>query len=158
MIVASNPCLGSLIKVVEQKTPDSMFRGIIGTSDRYDLTMCNPPFYSSMEDALASNQRKRNNLSKGVREKKPGSLNFGGQRAELWCEGGELRFVSLMIRESVDFAEQVSWFSTLVSKSELIPAFKKELSHCGARQVEIINMSQGQKVSRLLVWSFKRKG
>lgn len=155
LIVASNPCLAKLIKVVEQKSPDSMFRGIIRSGDRFDLTLCNPPFHASMEEASASNQRKRKNLSKGPRGKKPGTLNFGGQRAELWCPGGERRFIRLMIRESVAFGDQVGWFSSLVSKSEHLPVLKKELAQCGASRVEVLNMSQGQKVSRLLVWSFE---
>lgn len=31
-------------------------------------------------------------------------LNFGGQSAELWCEGGEARFVTQLIAESANFA------------------------------------------------------
>lgn len=156
LIVASNPCLSKLIKVVEQKDRDSMFQGIIRPGDRFDLTMCNPPFHASMEEAQASSQRKRDNLSEGPRGKEMGKPNFGGQRAELWCAGGERRFVSLMIRESVAYGGQVSWFSSLISKSERLPVLKKELSQCGATQVQVINMSQGQKVSRLLVWSFRQ--
>lgn len=155
LIVESNPCLRGLIKVVEQKNPESIFRGIIRPGDRYDLTMCNPPFHSSMEEALASNQRKRDNLSKGSRGKKQGKLNFGGQKSELWCEGGERRFVSSMIRESAAFGEQVRWFSSLISKSEHLPFLQRELARCGASRVEVIPMSQGQKVSRLLVWGFE---
>ncbi|WP_255964846.1 RlmF-related methyltransferase, partial [Klebsiella pneumoniae] len=34
-------------------------------------------------------------------------LNFGGQQQELWCEGGEVAFISQMIRESQAFARQV---------------------------------------------------
>ncbi len=154
LIVASNPCLANLIKVVQQKSPESIFRGIIRPGDRFDLTMCNPPFHASMEDALASNQRKRDNLSKGPRGKTQAKLNFGGQKSELWCEGGERRFVSLMIRESAVFGSQVGWFSSLISKSENLPFLKEELARCGATQVEVLSMSQGQKVSRLLVWKF----
>lgn len=154
LIVEANPCLGKLIKVVEQKDPNSIFQGIIRKGDRFDLTMCNPPFHASMEAAQASSERKWKNLSKGRRGKKPVKLNFGGQEAELWYPGGERQFISLMIRESVAFRDQVSWFSSLVSKSDHLPPLKKELLQCGAKQVEVIDMSQGQKISRILAWSF----
>ena len=154
LIVESNACLRNSIKVVQQKDRDSIFKGIIRRGDRFDLTMCNPPFHASMKEAQASNQRKRRNLSKGPREKEAGTLNFGGQQAELWCEGGELRFVSQMIRESIAFGDQVRWFSSLISKGEHLPILKDELSRNGASRSEVINMSQGQKVSRLLVWGF----
>lgn len=154
LIVESNPCLGKLVKIVEQKSPESIFKGIVRPGDRYDLSMCNPPFHASMEEAQASNRRKRDNLARGRRGKEAGRFNFGGQQTELWCPGGELRFVSQMIRESVGFGSQVGWFSSLISKSEHLPALKEELADCNASKVEVIAMSQGQKVSRLLAWQF----
>lgn len=155
LIVESNPCLANRVKIVEQREKDAIFRGVIRKGDRYDLTMCNPPFHSSVEAAKAASERKRSNLDrgKGTRsETNRSRLNFGGQDAELWCPGGELQFIKQMIRESVDYREQVGWFSSLVSKSENLPALKAELKGCGAGRIEVLEMSQGQKVSRLLAW------
>ena len=81
-------------------------------------------------------------------------LNFGGQKAELWCEGGEAAFLANMIAQSKEFATQCLWFSSLVSKKENLPGAKKALSRVGARQVRVIDMAQGNKVSRILSWSF----
>ena len=83
-----------------------------------------------------------------------GVQNFGGQQAELWCPGGEFAFITQMIRESVDFAAQVGWFTSLVSRGEHLRGLKKVLAQCGAKQVEVVQMSQGQKISRLLAWRF----
>ncbi|XOT98236.1 RlmF-related methyltransferase, partial [Alcaligenes pakistanensis] len=33
-------------------------KGVLGTNDYFDLTLCNPPFHSSQEEAASSNQRK----------------------------------------------------------------------------------------------------
>lgn len=161
LIVESNACLGKLVKVVQQKQPSSIFSGILRAGDRYALTMCNPPFHASMEAAQAGSQRKVANLTKGRAakgqaplSKGQAQLNFGGQNAELWCPGGELRFVSRMIDESVEFAEQVGWFTCLISKRENLRPLEKRLVRCGATQVEIIHMTQGQKVSRLIAWNF----
>ena len=127
LIVESNPCLSKLVKVVQQQEPGSIFKGIIGTGDRFDLTMCNPPFHASIEEAQASSKRKVRNLSKGKAAKGPAKLNFGGQQAELWCPGGEVAFITKMIRESVEFASQVGWFTSLVSKGENLWILKKVL-------------------------------
>jgi 23S rRNA (adenine1618-N6)-methyltransferase len=82
--------------------------------------------------------------------------NFGGQDSELWCEGGELTFIQNMMRESVKFAKQVGWFSTLVSRAESLPTFQKTLKQIGVPQYQVLDMSQGQKKSRILAWKFAR--
>lgn len=158
-IVQSNPCLTALIKPVLQKNSEAIFHGIIKPNDQFDLTLCNPPFHASMAEAQAANQRKQHNLGKRKKRKdKPltvdKKLNFGGQKAELWCEGGEIAFLSQMAQESVDYAEQVGWFSSLVSKADNIVPLKKTLKQLGATEIKVIKMTQGQKISRLMAWRF----
>lgn len=166
LIVQSNPCLTKRIKLVHQKDTESIFKGVIKPQDRFDLSMCNPPFHASMEEAQAGSQRKWQNLNKdktvmnsGLADKhgsnkKPPKLNFGGQQSELWCPGGELAFLERMAKESVGFADQVCWFTSLVSKKENIKPLTQALNRVGVQQCKVINMSQGQKVSRLIAWSF----
>jgi 23S rRNA (adenine1618-N6)-methyltransferase len=63
--------------------------------------------------------QKINNLesqSAATKTTKP-ILNFGGIIC-LWCEGGELGFVTQMIYESAKYPMQCLWFTTLVSKKE----------------------------------------
>jgi len=160
VIVQSNKNLAGRIKLVLQKESEAIFKDIIKEKDRFDLTMCNPPFHSSMAEAQAGSQRKLKNLAKGKAVKNQGhvkskaKLNFGGQNAELWCPGGEITFIKKMAKESVNAARQVCWFTSLVSKGDNIQPLKLFLNKLGAMQVEVINMSQGQKVSRLIAWSF----
>lgn len=153
-IVELNPCLAKQIRIVAQKNPRSIFAGVIKPCDRFDLTMCNPPFHTSAEAAQEGSQRKVRNLSRGRAGQGAAKLNFGGQSSELWCWGGEVAFIEQMIQESVTCREQVSWFTTLVSKSEHLPALQKALQEIGASEVKVIPMSQGQKVSRVLAWRF----
>ncbi len=158
VIVESNRNLTGRVKLVQQKESDAIFKGIIKEKDRFDLTMCNPPFHSSMAEAQAGSQRKLKNLAKGKPTKNvhnsQAKLNFGGQNTELWRPGGELKFIKTMIKESAAFSYQVCWFTSLVSKGENIEPLKLALNKQGAKQVEVINMSQGQKISRLIAWSF----
>ena len=136
-----------------QKNRDNIFEGIIDKTDRFDLTMCNPPFHSSLEAAIKANERKVSNLNKGNKEIKKG-FNFGGQKAELWCNGGELLFLKKMAKESVKFSSQVNWFTSLVSDKDNIKPLIKLLEKLGTKEVKVLEMSQGQKISRVLAWKF----
>ncbi len=148
-IVAANPGVADLIECRLQKSAAHCFRGIIQNGERFDLTLCNPPFHSSAEEAAAGTQRKLRNLGG-----KNTGLNFGGKANELWCEGGELGFIRRMIEESSEFAGQCGWFTTLVSKSEHLPRLEQALRKVKAAEVKIIYMAQGQKKSRILAWRF----
>ena len=153
LIVQSNPNLSPYIKLRQQSNSRCIFKNVIKTGDKFALTMCNPPFHASMEKANAGSARKVTNLNKGNAPKKV-TLNFSGQEHELCCVGGEIAFLKQMVTESVAFAGQVTWFSSLVSKSENIDPLRKLLSQRGAKQVKVIDMAQGQKVSRFIAWQF----
>ena len=152
-IVQSNSCLKKKIVVIQQKNKKQIFKGIIKNEDRFDLTLCNPPFHSSLAKAEAANQRKLKNLHK---EKTAAKLNFGGIESEIWCPGGEFAFIRRMIEESKSFSNQVKWFTSLVSKGDNVEPLKKLLIKKGAVQVKVIDMTQGQKHSRLIAWSFDK--
>ena len=135
-----------------QTQREHIFEGVIQPGEFFDLTVCNPPFHSSAADAAGGTRRKLRNLG----HDQPGklALNFGGQGNELWCEGGEIAFVKQMIRESRVFGPQCLWFTTLVSKQDNLPLIQDALKRAGARAVEVLDMAQGQKISRVVAWSF----
>ncbi|MNL54740.1 Ribosomal RNA large subunit methyltransferase F [compost metagenome] len=114
--------------------------------------MCNPPFHASAAEAQSGTRRKLQNLGKHKRKEQV--LNFGGQGAELWCEGGEIAFIRRMIEESTAIADQCLWFSSLVSKSASLPFIYSALKTADVARVKTIEMAQGQKVSRFVAWTF----
>jgi len=136
-----------------QKKRQHMFKGVIGSNDFFHLTLCNPPFHASAEAAKKGTQRKWKNLGKGPSN----TLNFGGQSNELWCPGGEMQFIASMIEQSVEFANQCLWFSSLVSKKDNLKPLCKLLKKANAAEFNIIDMAQGQKVSRFIAWTFIEK-
>ena len=81
----------------QQTNPKHILLGLLEPGERFDLTMCNPPFHASMEDARAGSTRKWKNLGKGSGSARTPLLNFGGRSAELVCAGGEAGFVRRMI-------------------------------------------------------------
>jgi len=154
-IVSNNSKLNGHVELRLQVNESNIFKGIIKENEMYDFTLCNPPFHASAEEANAQSLRKVRNL-KNRHIKKP-ILNFGGTNKELWCEGGEEMFIRKMIKESKEFAKQVCWFSSLVSKQETISSVRPLLERLECEEYKIIDMSQGQKKSRILVWTFLSK-
>ncbi|MDG1332055.1 MAG: 23S rRNA (adenine(1618)-N(6))-methyltransferase RlmF [Crocinitomicaceae bacterium] len=154
-ILKSNPQLEGKVEVRIQKKVDETFFGIIQKGEKFDLTICNPPFHASAEDALAGSQRKLNNL-KGEKVKEV-ELNFGGTNGELWTEGGEKAFILRMIRQSSQFAKRCCYFSTLVSKQSNVKHIEAALKQAGVMEQRTIPMGQGNKTSRIIVWSFMKK-
>jgi 23S rRNA (adenine1618-N6)-methyltransferase len=147
-IVTAN-ALNGAIELRLQAHPVQILRNLVQPDERFDLSLCNPPFHASAKDAAASSQRKWRNLGKPAR-----TLNFGGQGRELWCKGGEAAFIDTMIAESRPLAQQVLWFSTLVSRVENLPDIQRALQEAKAEQVRITAMAQGQKQSRFIAWTF----
>ena len=138
-----------------QKSVNSIFKNILKPNEVFDLTICNPPFHASLAEAEIGTQRKLKNL--GAKKNSKSVLNFGGQNAELFCEGGEKSFIQNMIEESAKIPETCFWFSTLVSKKSNLIGVYKSLKNAKAIDVKTIEMAQGNKVSRIVAWTFLNK-
>ncbi len=151
-IITENPKLIDVISLQLQTESRFIFKNIILPEDKFAFTICNPPFHASQEEVTKATIRKVNNLENS-RTKNP-ILNFGGQNAELWCEGGEFGFITQMIYESVKYPLQVFWFTTLVSKKDNLKSIYKTLNKVGAVEIKTIEMAQGQKTSRFVAWTF----
>jgi 23S rRNA (adenine1618-N6)-methyltransferase len=153
-IIQANHRLADGIEVRRQMSPTHMFKGLLNAQERFDLTLCNPPFHASQQEAQSGSQRKWRGLGKYRPGDKAPRLNFGGQNNELWCPGGEALFVRRMIEESTDVGSQVLWFSTLISKESNLPNVYRSLEKVDAAEVRTVQMAQGQKKSRFVAWTF----
>ena len=147
-----NPVLQGKIEIRLQKNPANVFEGIVKDGECFDISICNPPFYRSQEEADAKNKLK--SLRLGLKNGKEIKRNFGGQNAELYCEGGEFGFISRMLRESIQFKKQISWFTTMVSNRNNIEGLERQLKANQATEIKIIPMARGQKSSRILAWKW----
>lgn len=153
LLAEANRNLSKALDIRLQKEAERIFSGIIKPTDRFDITLCNPPFHASAQEAEAVNLKKQRNLGHLKNDDKP-VLNFGGKNHELWCEGGEEQFVRQMAQESATFAQQCLWFTTLVSKKTTLPVLYHALRYAGATEIKTIDMAQGQKASRIVAWTF----
>jgi 23S rRNA (adenine1618-N6)-methyltransferase len=161
-IIDSNPVLTGNITIRQQHAQKHIFAGVVKADEQFAFCMCNPPFHQSAEQAIAGSQRKVKNLAKNKSKRgahltnhhPSTALNFAGQSNELWCDGGELQFIQRIIAESREYASQIQWFSSLVSKKDNLIHIYKSLRELGLTDVKTIEMAQGQKVSRFVAWRF----
>lgn len=154
-IVEENPLLTDRVHCRLQTRPADVFHGVLEKGERLELMFCNPPFHSSEADARAASARKLSNL-KGKKTTEP-VLNFGGKSNELWALGGEKRFIRNLVKESKTFSHSCYYFSTLVSKESNLKPIMKSLNKAQVNHFKVIEMGQGNKVSRIVAWTFLTK-
>lgn len=141
------------VEIRHQENKSFLFATIIQSHERFDFTVCNPPFHSSREEAVKGSFRKFKNLV-GATNKKELSLNFEGQANELWCNGGEALFIKRLIKESIKFKDQVKVFTSLVAKADNLLKIEKQLTKAKANY-HVIPMAQGNKKTRCILWWFE---
>jgi 23S rRNA (adenine1618-N6)-methyltransferase len=159
-IINKNESLKSNVSCRLQKSATDIFKNIINSDEKFDFAMCNPPFHTSLKEAQFVSARKVRSLNRNKKQKGHGDTkiesknNFGGEKAELWCPGGEVTFITNMINESVQYKENFKWFTTLVSKTEHLFTLKEVLRKKNPKTIKVIKLAHGQKQSHILAWSF----
>lgn len=151
-LVKKNSGLAKKIVFQLQEDKGHIFEGILQKDDYFDLVVCNPPFYKSREENWQKTSKKFHALHKNKAVLPV--QNFGGHPNELWCEGGERKFVRDMINESMRFKTQLGWITSLVSNKENLKPLIAVLEYNKAAKIEIINIAQGQKAIRILAWKW----
>jgi 23S rRNA (adenine1618-N6)-methyltransferase len=151
-IIEANPFLKDKLELQLQPNKRNIFQDIILEDELFDVTICNPPFHASLEEAEAGTLRKLKNLTH-KKVTKP-TLNFGGQNNELWCEGGEEKFVADMIWQSKKHATSCFWFTSMVSKQSSLKSIYRLLEKLEAVEVKTVPMILGNKTSRIVAWTF----
>jgi len=147
--IIDNNNLNTAINLRLQKEKSQILKGLLKTDDFFTATMCNPPFYKSLDEANNANKRKQQNLNLKSKER-----NFGGNNNELWYKGGEKAFLHNYLYESSLFKEQCKWFTSLVSKKENIKSMYASLKKLNASKIKTIEMKHGNKITRIVAWSF----
>ncbi|KAF4217018.1 hypothetical protein CNMCM8980_003986 [Aspergillus fumigatiaffinis] len=112
---------------------------------RLDFTMCNPPFYASREEMIASAEAK---------ERPPFSACTGDE-VEMVTEGGENAFVHRMIEESLHLRERVVWYTSMLGKLSSVSVIVEKLMEHGNNNYGVTEFVQGSKTKRWAVaWSW----
>lgn len=146
--------LTGVIELRHQKDYQHILRGIIKPMDKFTASVCNPPFYKSQEDALDATKTKLKGLGK---ENDKVVRNFSGTPKELCYAGGEKAFLHNYLYESSQVPNQCYWFTSLVSNVSHVRSMEASLKKLGATEFQVLDMIQGNKVSRVVAWSFLTK-
>lgn len=142
--------LDEKITLRQQFDEQNILTDILEKEDSFTASMCNPPFYASAEEARGANRRKTRNLgTNAVR-------NFGGNNNELWYPGGEKAFLHNYLYQSSLHKDACIWFTSLVSKKENVESLEKSATKLGVTSFKIIPMQQGNKITRIVAWSFQK--
>jgi len=154
-IVRANTPLTTKVRCKLQTNPKSVFNGILSEEDKVDVSICNPPFHTSAQEAKKANFRKVKNL--GGKPTGEPALNFSGINTELIYEGGDFQFTKNMMEESKQFAKNCYWFTALVSKQSNLKRLRLFLEKQKANNIRIIPMGTGNKSTQIIAWTFLTK-
>ncbi len=75
---------------------------------KYDFLMCNPPFYEDLAQISMQASFKQ----------KPPHAACTGSKNEMITNGGEVHFLSELIRKSFKLRRQVHWFTCLIGRKQ----------------------------------------
>eukprot|EP00890_Picochlorum_soloecismus_P005147 jgi/Picsp_1/5633/NSC_02992-R1_ribosomal rna large subunit methyltransferase f len=110
---------------------------INNTDGVFHASMCNPPFFSSEEEAG------RNPMT-----------DYGGTSVEMVYPGGEESFVRNMIRDSRSISDRIVWFTTMVGKKSTLKIARKMIHDFGHTVVRTTEFIQGKTSRWAIAWSF----
>ena len=78
--------LNHKVELRYQTDSSKIFNGILNEDERFSISICNPPFYKSEDEALKATASKLEGLNRlGDKILR----NFSGTHNELWYKGGE---------------------------------------------------------------------
>ena len=146
--------LANVIELRRQNDSQNILKGIIKPSDKFAASVCNPPFFKSQADALDATKTKLKGLGKQTDNV---IRNFSGTPKELCYTGGEKAFLHNYLYESSHYKQQCFWFTSLVSNISHVRSMEASLKKLGATEFQVLDMIQGNKVSRVVAWSFLTK-
>ena len=112
-----------------------------------DFTICNPPFFTDLNDMGAS-------LKGEGKSWKPNAICTGSEN-EMIYPGGDLGFVTAIINESLVLRSKVQWYTSMLGKLDSAKAVIHLLKSHGITNWAVGVIDTGGSTKRWLVaWSF----
>jgi len=122
--------------VVRKNFSEFIIKGIVRMNEFFHMTFCNPPFHKSLYHAGNNLKRSLNAIS-----------------SEIIFPGGELEFVKIKIEESIEFQQQILWFTTILGKKQSAVLVRSQIfkTRCSFKETKI---NQGRQSRWCIAWSF----
>ncbi|KAH0833886.1 hypothetical protein J3R83DRAFT_11063 [Lanmaoa asiatica] len=133
------------ITIVDTSSNGSILQTLEGAlAVPFHFTMCNPPFYASMEEVVQSTEAK---------EYGPGAA-CGGSENEMVTPGGEVSFVSRMFTESLHYRMRCRWYTSKVASISSLSLMVDLFREYQVDNYAIIDFTQGEVRRWAVAWSF----
>ncbi|GFV86253.1 RNA N6-adenosine-methyltransferase mettl16 [Trichonephila clavipes] len=134
--------LDSSIKVVKV-SKDSILQEILTADEKsYDFCLCNPPFFENIDDIRKKNPK--------VKEK----IEAFAKKEEIFSEGGETAFVKQMIKDSLQFRDRISLYTSMFGKKKSYIEILKELHTIEDVTYTKTEFCQGNTIRWGIAWTF----
>ncbi|KAF5358858.1 hypothetical protein D9757_008617 [Collybiopsis confluens] len=135
----------SRIHVVQAKANSPILLPLfLDAEATFDFTMCNPPFYSSVEDVVHSAEAKQFG---------PNAVCTGAE-VEMFTPGGEAVFVGKMVEESSRARHRCRWYTSMLGKLSSVEDIVNTLKSHSIDNYIVTEFVQGQTRRWAVGWSF----
>ncbi|OII73095.1 uncharacterized protein cubi_02326 [Cryptosporidium ubiquitum] len=142
--------LSNCINLFLQENPENILFGILNRPEienlNFSFTICNPPYYDSVEDSEISMH--------------PGRFR-NCQKHEVITQGGESHFILKLYSQSKNFSKKVIWYTSQVSKLKNLRFLRntlgKELINNELKSLRYTTLKQGKHDKWVIAWSFFEK-
>lgn len=115
------------------------------SSGSFQFTMCNPPFYSSIDD-IETSLNMKTYAAEGHCE---------GAECEMITEGGEVEFTMKLLQESLVLLEKIQWYTTMLGKLSSLQAVVNILRERQISNYAITELIQSKTRRWVVAWSFQ---
>lgn len=135
-----NNNLSQYIHTIHNKQSTVLLTGLISHDRQYCYTICNPPFFDSIDLTQQHNKRSNN-----------------ATHTELVCGGGERTFIQQHITESLLYKHTIGWFTTMCGMKSTYKYILKQL-----RLIDDIVcvrhtcMKQGKQSRWAIAWTYQQ--
>lgn len=129
---------------VQKVTKDAFFDHI---TNEYDFVMCNPPFFASHQEVIFE--------FKSRKHSRPRPKNaFVAAPQEIVAHGGEVEFISRMIKESQTIQTKIKVYTTMIGHASSLAPLKKLLRDVDVVSFKQTEFCQGNTTRWGLAWTF----
>lgn len=145
--------LGERIQVIDSTSKDDPFDALDQNIDweRFDFTMCNPPFF---KDESESDDIK-DETDCAVEKQRPANNAKTGISCELTTAGGEVEFVKKIIQRSEQLRGKISIFTTMLGHKTSLNPIILELKVYGITNYCTSEFCQGWTKRWGVAWTFR---
>lgn len=129
--------VGSLVEAVEKTE-----------SHKFDVCVCNPPFFTSAEEADAKAKAKEQGRAS------PPSDMGGVETEKVWADSGEVGFFKdVLLRDSLVLRDKIGLYTCMLGKNssvkEILSALQNKVKSC-----RVAEFHQGKTTRYAVAWTF----